>query len=73
MKDSNQKRREQKTSYEGYLGETRLETERVPGAPSGDMASYKGKTKLENSAENLLERIVSHKNMNKAVQASHQE
>lgn len=67
MKDSNQKYRKQKTSYEGYPEEIRLETERVPGAPSHDMASYRGKPKQTEDTENLLERIVQPENMNKAL------
>lgn len=67
MSDSNQQQRKQKTSNEGYLREKRLETERVLGAPSCEMASPCGKTKQKTSTEYLLERIVHKENMNKAV------
>jgi group II intron reverse transcriptase/maturase len=67
MKDSNQQQRKQKTSKEGYLREIRLETERVSGALSCDVASSDGKAKQKSSTENLLERIVHKENMNKAV------
>lgn len=67
MKDSNQQQRKQKTSYEGYLEEIRLETERVPGARSVDSASLKEKARQISSTEHLLERIVHQDNMNKAV------
>lgn len=67
MSDSNRQQRKQKTSNEGYLKEIRLETERVLGAPSCDMASPYEKTKQKRGTENLLERIVHKENMNKAV------
>lgn len=67
MKLSKREQRPQKTSYEGYLEEIRLEAERVPRAHSSDLASSSEKARTEICTKNLLERIVSSENMNKAL------
>lgn len=67
MNLSKREQRLQKTSYEGYLEEIRMEAERVPRAHSSEMANSSEKAKTEICTENLLERIVSRENMNKAL------
>ncbi len=67
MNLSRREQRQQKTSYEGYLEEIRLEAERVPRAQSSDLANSSKKAITEICTENLLERIVSSRNMNKAL------
>ncbi len=67
MNLSRREQRQQKTSYEGYLEEIRLEAERVPRAQSSDLANSSKKARTEICTENLLERIVSSENMNKAL------
>ena len=57
----------QKTSYEGCLEEIRLEAERVPRVHSSDLANSSKKARTEICTKNLLERIVSSENMNKAL------
>lgn len=67
MKLSKREQRPQKTSYEGCLEEIRLEAERVPRVQSSDLATSPKKTRPEICTENLLERIISSENMNKAL------
>jgi group II intron reverse transcriptase/maturase len=66
MNLSKREQRLQKTSYEGYLEEIRLEAERVPRAHSSDLANSSKKASTEICTKNLLERIVNAENMNKA-------
>ncbi len=67
MKLSKREQRPQKTSYEGCLEEIRLEAERVPRVQSSYLATSPKKTRPEICTENLLERIISSENMNKAL------
>ena len=67
MNLSKREQRLQKTSYEGYLEEMRLEAERVPRAHSSELANSSEKARTEICTKNLLERIVSSENMNKAL------
>lgn len=67
MNLSKREQRPQKTSYEGYLEEIRLEAERVPRAQSSDLANSSEKSRTEICTKNLLERIVNAENMNKAL------
>lgn len=67
MKLSKSEQKLQKTSYEDYLEEIRLETERVPRVHSSVLATSNEKTKPEMDTKNLLERVVNVKNMNEAV------
>lgn len=57
----------QKTSYEGYLEEVRLEAESIPRVHSCELATSTEKARQEIGTENLIERIVNEENMNKAV------
>lgn len=67
MNLSKREQRPQKTSYEGYLEEIRLEAEMVPRAHSSDLANSSEKARTEICTKNLLERIVNAENMNKAL------
>lgn len=67
MNLSKREQRLQKTSYEGYLEEMRLEAERVSRAHSSVLANSSEKARTEICTKNLLERIVSSENMNKAL------
>lgn len=67
MKLSKREQRPQKTSFEDYLEEIRLEVKRIPRVQSSDLATSTEKARPESCTENLLERIVSGENMNKAV------
>lgn len=67
MNLSKREQRLQKTSYGGYLEEIRLEAERVPRAHSSDLANSSEKARTEICTKNLLERIVSSENMNRAL------
>ncbi len=67
MKLSKREQRPQKTSHEGCLEEIRLEAERVPRVQSSYLATSPKKTRPEICTENLLERIISSENMNKAL------
>ena len=67
MNLSKREQRLQKTSYGGYLEEIRLEAERVPRAHSSDSANSSEKARTEICTKNLLERIVSSENMNRAL------
>ena len=67
MNLSKREQRPQKTSYEGCLEEKRLEAERVPRVHSSDLANLSKKARTEICTKNLLERIVSSENMNKAL------
>jgi len=67
MNLSKREQRPQKTSYEGYLEEIRLEAKSVPRAHSSDLANSSKKARTEICTKNLLERIVNAENMNKAL------
>ena len=67
MNLSKREQRLQKTSYEGYLEEIRLEAERVLRAQSSDLANSSEKARTEICTKNTLERIVNSENMNKAL------
>lgn len=67
MNLSNREQGPQKTSNEGYLEEQRLEAERVPRVHSSDLANSSKKARTEICTKNLLERIVSSENMNRAL------
>lgn len=67
MNLSKREQRPQKTSYEGCLEEIRLKAERVPRAHSSVLANSIEKARTEICTTNLLERIVSSENMNKAL------
>src|SRR6056297_2225506 len=56
----------QKTSYEDSLGEARLETGDNQGVSSNSVVSGISEAKFERYTENLLEGIVSKKNLHEA-------
>jgi len=67
MNLSKREQRPQKTSNEGCLEEDRLEVERAPRAHSSTLASSSEKARTEICTKNLLERIVSSENMDRAL------